>query len=114
MPDGNHARSSLITSAAWMLIISLVLFFLPAINGLIGGLVGGYKAGTTGRALTAAVLPAIAVFFCVWGLMALFGYTALGFISGLAVGVWALISSIGLIVGALLGGAISPKHTAGY
>lgn len=114
MSDDNYARSSIIASAVWMLIISLVLFFLPAVNGLIGGLLGGYKAGTTSRALSAAILPAIAVFFGVWGLMAAFDYTALGFIWGLAVGVWALIASIGLIIGALIGGAISPKRPIGY
>lgn len=108
MANADYERSSVIVSAIWMIAVSLVLFFLPAINGLIGGLVGGYKAGTTGRALTAAVLPAIAVFFGVWGLMAMFDHAVIGFISGIAVAIWALISSIGLVIGALIGGAISP------
>ncbi|HEX5515478.1 MAG TPA: hypothetical protein VFY81_13860 [Gammaproteobacteria bacterium] len=106
----DYQRSSVIGSSLWMVGVSLVLFFLPALNGLIGGVVGGYKAGTVGRALSAAVLPAIVVFFGVWGLMAMFDHAVIGFLSGIAVGIWALISSIGLLIGALIGGAISPKH----
>lgn len=92
----NYQRSSVIDSSLWMVGVSLVLFFLPALNGLIGS---GYKAGTVGRALSAAVLPAILVFFGVWGLMAMFDHAVLGFLSGIAVGLWALISSIGLLIG---------------
>lgn len=103
-------RSSIVGSSIWMIGISLVLFFLPAINGLIGGVVGGYKAGTVGRAISAAVLPAVVVFFGVWGLMAMFDHAVIGFISGIAVGLWALFSSIGLLLGAVIGGAISPKR----
>lgn len=106
----DHDRSSVITSSLWMIGISLVLFFLPAINGVIGGVVGGYKAGTTSRALTAAALPAVVVFFGVWGLMAAFDHVLLGFISGVAAGIWAIISSIGLFIGALIGGAIAPNR----
>lgn len=83
----NYQRSSVIDSSLWMVGVSLVLFFLPALNGLIGS---GYKAGTVGRALSAAVLPAILVFFGVWGLMAMFDHAVLGFLSGIAVGLWAL------------------------
>lgn len=103
-------RSSVIGSSVWMIGVSLVLFFLPAINGLIGGVVGGYKAGTVRRAISAAILPAVIVFFGVWGLMAMFDHAVIGFISGIAVGVWAIFSSIGLLIGATIGGAISPKR----
>lgn len=106
----NYERSSVLVSSVWMIGVSLVLFFLPAVNGLIGGVVGGYKAGTIGRALSAAVLPAIVVFFGVWGLMAMFDHAVIGFISGIAVGIWAIISSISLFIGALIGGAIAPKQ----
>lgn len=99
--------ASVVVSALWMIGISLLLFFLPAINGLIGGAVGGYKAGSVGRAVYAAVLPAIIVGLAIWGLIALFDAPVLGFISGVAVGVWALFSSLGLLIGAAIGGALS-------
>ena len=64
--------SSIVASSVWMVVISLLLFFLPAINGLIGGAVGGYKAGSVTRGLTAAILPAVIVGLALWGLFAAF------------------------------------------
>lgn len=105
-----YRETSIFVCSLWMIGISLLLFFLPALNGLIGGGVGGYKAGTVGRGLAAAVLPAIIVGAAIWVLLAMFNAPVLGFISGLAVGIWALISSIGLLIGALIGGAIAPDR----
>ena len=42
--------------------------------------------------------------------MAAFDYAVIGFISGIAAGVWAIISSVGLFIGALIGGALSPNR----
>jgi hypothetical protein len=98
-----------------MLVISMILFFAPAINGLVGGLVGGYKAGSAGRGLAAAVLPAVVVGLLSWILFASFHAPFLGFIGGVAIGLWALFSSVGLLIGALVGGAVAPSradHTA--
>lgn len=89
-----------------MIVISAVLFFLPAINGLIGGAVGGYKAGSPGRGLLAGILPAIVVGLLLWASFALFNAPILGFFGGVAVGLWALFSSAGLLIGALIGGAL--------
>jgi len=108
MPAARNA--SLVVSALWMLGISLVLFFLPVINGLIGGVVGGYKAGSVGRALGAAILPAVAVGLILWVVFALFGAPIIGFIGGLAVGLWALFASVGLLIGAIIGGALAPSR----
>jgi hypothetical protein len=100
--------TSLVVAALWMIGISLVLFFLPALNGLIGGAVGGYKAGSAKRGLGAAILPAIVVGIGIWLLLAVFEAPIIGFLAGIAVGLWALISSIGLLIGAAIGGAVSP------
>ena len=105
--------SSILASSVWMIVISLVLFFLPAINGLIGGAVGGFKAGSAGRGVTAAVLPSIIVGLSLWGLLASFDRPILGFFGGVAVGLWALISSIGLLLGAAIGGVFAPDRSAG-
>lgn len=105
-----YKQTSLFVCALWMIGISLLLFFLPALNGLIGGGVGGYKAGSIGRGLGAAVLPAIVVGIGLWVLLAILDAPVLGFISGLAVGLWALFSSIALLIGAFIGGAISPRR----
>jgi hypothetical protein len=103
--------SSILASSLWMIVISLVLFFLPAINGLIGGWVGGYKAGSAGRGLSAAVLPAIVVGLSLWALLASYGRPVLGFFGGLAVGLWAVISSVSLLVGAAIGGVMAPDRS---
>lgn len=99
---------SIVGASIWMVAISLVLFFLPAINGLIGGGVGGYMAGSVKRGLTAAVLPAIVVGLVIWALLALLDAPIIGFIGGVALGIWALASSISLLIGAAIGGAMAP------
>lgn len=103
-----YRRSSIFVSMLWMIGISLLLFFLPAINGLIGGGVGGYKAGSAGRGLGAAILPAVIVGALIWVLLAILDAPVLGFLGGLAVGLWAMFSSLGLLVGAIIGGALAP------
>lgn len=106
----DRGDTSLVVAAIWMVLISMLLFFLPAINGLIGGAVGGYKAGSAKRGLGAALLPAIAAGAGIWILLTIFDAPVLGFLSGLAFGVWALISSVGLLIGAFLGGAMAPDR----
>jgi len=108
----DRGDTSLVVSALWMLVISMLLFFLPALNGLIGGAVGGFKAGSVKRGLIAALLPAIAAGLGIWVLLAIFDAPIIGFLSGLAFGVWALISSIGLLIGAMVGGAVAPPRPA--
>jgi hypothetical protein len=90
----------------------VLLFFAPAVNGLIGGAVGGYKAGSVSRGLAAGVLPAIVVAAALWVILALFDAPILGFFGGVAVGLWALLSSLGLLLGAAVGGAIAPERPA--
>lgn len=102
--------SSILASSLWMIAISLLLFFLPAVNGLVGGAVGGYKAGSAGRGVVAAVLPSIVVGLSLWGLLAWFDRPVLGFFGGLAVGLWALISSVALLIGAAIGGVMAPDR----
>lgn len=106
-----HSDSSILASSLWMIAISLLLFFLPAINGLVGGAVGGYKAGSAGRGVVAAVLPSIVVGLSLWGLLAWYDRPVLGFFGGLAVGLWALISSVALLIGAAIGGVMAPDRS---
>jgi hypothetical protein len=102
-------RSSVFSGSLWMVGISLALFFLPAINGFVGGLVGGYKVGGSGRALTAAILPAIVVGLGLWLLLAVLEAPVIGFLSGIALIGLIVFSSLGLLLGAAIGGAVSDK-----
>lgn len=104
---------SVFVGALWMVVISLALFFLPLINGLIGGIVGGYKVGTIGRALTAAVLPALVVAVGLWIIFVGFDAPIFGIVAGLAAGLLILLSDVGLFIGAAIGAALSPRTPAG-
>ena len=103
------SRSSIVTGSLWMVGISLVLFFLPLGNGLIGGLVGGYKVGSPGGALASAVLPAAIVSVGLWILLAMLDVPVLGFAAGAAVGILIVLADVGLFVGALVGGVAGTK-----
>jgi hypothetical protein len=97
-------RSSVVVASLLMVIITLALFFLPLINGLVGGAIGGYKVGNWKRALTAAILPAIVATVAIWLIIAAFGAPVLGLFGGLAVGFIVILADVGIFIGAALGG----------
>lgn len=99
--------SSVVVASIWMVVVTLLLFFLPGVNGLIGGAIGGYKAGSAGRGLAAAVLPAIVAALALWALMAAFSLPVIGLLAGLATGVVVLLADVGMFIGAAVGGALS-------
>jgi hypothetical protein len=103
-------RRSMAAGAFWMVGVTLVLFFLPLVNGVIGGAVGGYKVGDWKRALGAAVLPALVVTLGLWLIVAAFGAPVLGFIGGTAAGIVVLLADLGIFVGAAIGGAIAQSR----
>ena len=104
-------RSSILAGSFWMVAISLALFFLPLINGLIGGLVGGYKVGAIGRALVAAILPAAIVTLGLWLLFALWEAPVWGLVAGLTGGLLVLLADVGIFVGAAIGGLLAARRT---
>lgn len=108
--DPKHRAASIPVGSAWMVLITLVLFFLPAINGLIGGLVGGYKVGTAGRGIMAALIPAVVAGVGIWILFAVFSAPAWGILAGATATTLLIISELSLFVGAILGGLLSPKE----
>ena len=103
-------RSSLVAGSAWMVLISLLLFFVPLLNGFVGGLIGGYKVGTVGRGLTAALLPAVVVAVGLWALLALAELPLLGMLAGVAIGLVVVFSELGLFLGAVVGGLIAANR----
>jgi hypothetical protein len=100
----DNDRTNVIVASAWMVGISVLLFFLPLVNGLIGGVVGGYKAGTPKRGIIAAVIPSLIVAAALWAIFAVFGGPVMGFFAGAAAGMLVLLADIGLFIGALIGG----------
>lgn len=106
MDEGSNG--SVLMGMFWMFIISLLLFWLPALGSLIAGIVGGKQAGGVMAGLVAALLPGIllaaALFFA--GTM----LTALPIVGALLAGGGLLLYIIylpPLIIGALIGGLLA-------
>ena len=103
-PFDHHA--GIIVGAMWMVVLSLALFFIPGINGLIAGFVGGYWVGSLGRAMVAAILPALIVAAGLWVLLAAVGMPILGLFAGAAVTVLIVLAELGLFLGAAVGAIV--------
>jgi hypothetical protein len=101
-------QGSVTRGLIWMVVISILLFWLPVLGPLIAGFVGGRKAGTLGNAIMAVLLPAI-----VLGVLLLLFSTALtdmiliGVIAGIGGFVLAISQVVPLVIGAIIGGLFS-------
>jgi hypothetical protein len=101
-------RSSIVGASVWMLVITLLLFWLPFVGPLLGGVIGGRKAGGVGRAILASLVPAFVVAALLLVLAtALTGMPLIGAIA--AAGGFALVAAqVGpMILGAILGGLMA-------
>jgi hypothetical protein len=99
---------SILRAMFWMTALSVLLFWLPVLGPAIAGFVGGRKAGGVGPAVIAAFLPGIlfgAILFVLAS--ALTGIPLLGAVAGLG-GMAIAFAHIGpLLVGAIIGGAVT-------
>ena len=101
-------KGSVIMGMIWMAIISLLLFWLPAVGPLIAGIVGGKVAGSVGGGFMAALLPGILlslVLFFAGTLLT--GVPIIGVVAGMGVFVLILINIFPLLTGALIGGLLA-------
>ncbi len=103
-----EGKGTLGRAVAWMLVLSVLLFWLPVLGMFIAGLVGGRKAGGLGTALLAAFLPALLAA----GAMALLataltGMPLLGAIAGFGSGALVAANVVPLVAGAVVGGMLS-------
>lgn len=104
----NDNDGSIFLGMIWMLVISLLLFWLPLIGPLIAGVVGGKQAGGVMAGFSAALLPGIvigiALFFA--GTM----LTTLPLVGAILSGAGLLIYLFyipTLLIGALIGGLLT-------
>jgi len=107
---------SILGPSAWMIIISLLLFWLPGFGPLIAGYVGGKRAGDVSHAFQAALLPMAVVGVVVFLILFLFMGPLLGPIAagiGVVAGTYIFIHlallEIALIAGAIIGGLLAEK-----
>ena len=101
-------KGSMIMAMAWMFILSLLLFWLPAFGSLVAGIVGDKVAGGVGSGILAALLPGIllAVGLLVGGTM----LTALPVVGAVIAGGGLLLYLFyipPLLIGALIGGLMA-------
>ena len=99
-----EGRGNVVTASLLMVGITLVLFFLPFINGLIGGAVGGYVLADVKRAVLAAILPAVLVSLLLMGIFALFGSPIVGIFAGMTAAALVFFADVGIFIGAVIGG----------
>ena len=55
----SEQKGTILAGLFWMIVISILLFWVPTVGPLIAGIVGGKKSGGVGNAMIAALLPAI-------------------------------------------------------
>lgn len=101
-------RSSVVGASVWMLVISLLLFWLPFVGPLLGGIVGGRKAGGVMRGILAALVPAFVVGALLLVLATvLTGLPLIGMVAA-AGGTVLVAAQVGpMILGAILGGLMA-------
>ncbi|HSR62162.1 MAG TPA: hypothetical protein VLN56_02010 [Gammaproteobacteria bacterium] len=101
-------EGSILMGMIWMAVITLLLFWLPAIGPLIAGIVGGKVAGGVGAGFVAALLPGLILagilFFA--GTM-LTGIPLIGAIFAMSSLLLVTINIIPLLIGALIGGLLA-------
>jgi len=90
-----------------MSLLSVLLFWLPALGPLIAGYVGGKKSGSVIKALIAGILPAVIVGAILLTTGLISNFPIIGAIVGGAVTIFVVIHSGVLLIGALIGGALS-------
>jgi hypothetical protein len=99
-------KGSILRASLWMFLLSIVLFWLPVAGPFIAGVVGGRMAGSAGRGITAALLPAAIVAVLAFIVAAIFALPVVGAVAGFGIVVVAIIQSIPLLAGAIIGGIL--------
>jgi hypothetical protein len=99
-------RGSVLGAATWMIVLSILLFWIPVVGPLIAGFVGGHKAGSVSNALVAAALPAIVLAVVVFLLATLTGAPVVGALAGVGLLLGIVLHSGPLFLGALLGAVL--------
>ena len=103
-------RGSIPKAMAWMIGLSVALFWIPFLGSFIAGFVGGRKAGGLGEGVIAALLPGVILLLTSILLGSVLGWIpVIGQLVGwlLGMGAWVLgfVNVIPLLLGAAVGGA---------
>ena len=108
MTTAEARRGSITSAMAWMVSLSILLFWLPVLGGFLAGFVGGRKAGGVIEAIFAVILPGLilgiltALLGGLLGGIPIFGHL-FGLIAGLGAVVLSFLNVVPLLVGAIIG-----------
>lgn len=101
-------QGSVFWGSFWMLVLSLLLFWLPGLGSLIAGIVGGKISGSVGRAFLASLLPSLVLGIALLVLaQLLIGIPWLSALVGLGSFMLAILGAGTLVIGALIGGLLA-------
>lgn len=101
----SERSGSTLAAAGWMVGLSILLFWIPVAGPFIAGFVGGRKAVTMGKALVAALAPAVLVAVIVIAVLAAFELPVIGAVAGIGLAIAVLVEDVPLFIGAALGAA---------
>lgn len=110
MTRTTEPRASFIKASLWMIVLSILLFWMPILGPVVAGLVGGWFAGTIGRAVLASLVPAVLLALLIWGIGTLFALPVVGALTGGAIGLVILFGDLPLILAAIVGALISQRR----
>lgn len=102
-------RGSVVTGGLVMLVLAILLSWLPLLGPLIAGGVGGWMIADPRRALTVALIPAVALAAVVVLVLVAFDLRVLGAVAGLGMFLFVVFQEIPLLVGAWAGGAYAGR-----
>ena len=101
-------EGSIFMGAVWMLVLSILLFWMPVAGPLLAGFVGGRKAGGVMAAIVAAVLPGLVMGVALFFLGSLLtGLPLFGAVAGMGVFALSLFHVGPLLLGAIVGGLMA-------
>ena len=108
MTASEARRGNIMSAMGWMIGLSILLFWLPVLGGLIAGFVGGRKAGGVLEAIVAVILPGLVMVVLTALLGGLLGgIPIIGHLAALVAGLGAVVMSflnvVPLLLGAILG-----------
>ena len=104
----SEQKGSILAGLFWMIVISILLFWVPTVGPLIAGIVGGKKSGGVGNAIIAALLPAILLGgFLFFFASVLTGAPLIGMVAGAGAFVLVAVNVIPLLIGAFIGGILN-------
>ncbi len=89
----------------WMLVLSVLLFWLPILGPLIAGFVGGRKSGSVGNAILAALLPGLVIGALAFVFASLLTGPFFGFMAGMG-GAGLALAHVGPMLVAAIVGAV--------